>query len=558
MLAPIVNLLSPSSHPYSKVSNINSMGLFITNPDIELNCGPADFANASIQSRSSSSSSSNSFSSSSNSFEGRNIPEPSSNLYGSIPSSPSTDSEDESYLSEDSPAKLQGSPISNGSSASNASLYTTSTIEYSHEPFSTFAPKVCKLCLAIGLGEPVKVERMTGGAYNRVTKLFFDTTIGPCRFPECVLRNPREVPTEDDAANAKKKEIKDQVTVLRLLDRETLIPVPKVLAYDSSSDNAIESSYIVQTCCPGEPLSEIFHELPINEKLEITKLVADLIVRIERVIFPVSGRLISAGDLPDRCDDFSTLRTSIGLAPFRLSPEVDFLSTPPSPSLDVLLASLINTQISLARDLTLPWVIWSRLRQIMLEMKERGLLDDKQPVLWHWDFASWNILVQKEDSRWTITAILDWDGAMSVPRVLTREPPIWLWHRNDQNLSEIRREHDMLVPSELNSEQQLVKNQFDSYMEARVSNYSTDAYNRGRWTRRLAKFALSGFRDEREWENCMRFMKDWDSCRGNYPIIVGSKRRAISSFCFYYLWIPALTWVICQNWKVQSAGSRDN
>lgn len=399
---------------------------------------------------------------------------------------------------------------------------------------------------------------MAGGAYNRVTKLFFDTRIGPCRFAECVLRNPREVSTDDDAADEKKKEIKDQVTVLRLLDRENLIPVPKVLAYDSSSDNSIESPYVVQTCCPGEPLSEIYYELPINEKLEITNLVADLIVRIENVSLPVSGRLVSAGDLPDFCNDFSTLRTSIGLAPFRLSPEADFPSTPLSPSLDDLLASLINTQTSLARDLTFPWVIWGRLRQIMLEMKERGLLNDKQPVLWHWDFASWNILVKKKDHRWTITAVLDWDGAMSVPRVLTREPPIWLWHCDDQNLSEIRREDDMLVPSELTAEQQLVKNQFDSYMEARVSNYTADAYNRGRWTRRLAKFALSGFRDERDWERCVRFMKDWESYRGNFPIIVGSKRRAIASFCFYYLWIPVRTWVICQNWTAQCIDSKDN
>lgn len=526
------------------------MGLFITNPDIELHCGPDELANAPVQSRPSLSSS--------NPFEIRNMPAPSSNLYGSIPSSPSMDSDDEEYFLEDPPAKLQGSPISNSSSASNASLDTTSTVEYSHEPFSSFAPKVCKLCLAIGLGEPVKVERMAGGDYNRVTKLFFDTAIGPCRFPECVLRNPREVPRDNDTADAKKKEIKDQVTVLRLLDREKLIPVPKVLAYDSSINNAIESPYVVQTCCPGEPLSDIYHELPTNDKLEIASLVADLIVQIEKVSFPVSGCLISAGDLPDRCYDFSTLRTSIGLAPFRLSPEAELPSTPPSPSVDDLLASLIQTQISLARDFTLPWVIWSRLRQIMLEMKERGLLNDKQPVLWHWDFASWNILIQKKNKRWVITAILDWDGAMAVPRVLTREPPIWLWHCDDYNLSEIRREHDMLIPSDLSAEQQLVKNQFDVCMEAKVSNYTADAYHRGRWTRRLAKFALSGFRDEKEWEKCKRFMKDWDSCRGNYPVVVGSKRRTISSFCFYYLWIPVLTWVICQNWRPQSADSKDN
>lgn len=485
------------------------------------------------------------------------MPGPSSNLYSSIPSNPLVASEDDNCFFQDPSAKLQGSPTSNGSSATNGSLYKTSTIEYSQESFSTFAPKVCKLCLAIGLGEPIKVERMVGGEYNRVTRLFFNTGIGPSRFPECVLRNPREIPADDDAADAKKKDIKDQVAVLRLLDSEKLIPVPKVLAYDSSSDNAIESPYVVQTCCPGEPLSEIYYELPTNEKLEITKLVADLIVRIERVIFPVSGRLISAGDLPDRCNDFSTLRTSIDLAPFRLSPKADLLSTALSPSLDDLLALLINTKISLARVLTLPWVIWCRLRQIALEMKERGLLDDKQPVLWHWDFASWNILVQKEDNRWNITAILDWDGAMSVPRVLTREPPIWLWHFDDQNLSEIRKEHDMLIPPELTLEQQLVKNQFDSYMEARVSNYSADAYNRGRWARRLAKFTLSGFRDMRDWEDCMRFMKEWESCRGNYPIIVGSKRRAITSFCFYYLWIPVLTWVVCQDLTAHSADFKD-
>lgn len=538
----VVTLLFQSALKYRNVSKVNTMGLFITNPDIELNCGPGEFLNAPVQSRASLSSS--------NSFGIRNMPEPSSNLYGSIPSSPSMESYDEDYFLEDPPAERQDSPISNSSSASNASLGTTSTIEYSHEPFSSFAPKVCKLCLAIGLGEPVKVERMAGGAYNRVTKLFFD---GPCRFPECVLRNPREVPTDKDTADATKKEIKDQVTVLRLLDRENLIPVPKVLAYDSSINNAIESPYVVQTCSPGEPLSDIYHKLPTDDKLEIASLVADLIARIEKVSFPVAGCLVSAGDLPDRCNEFSTLRTSIGLAPFRLSPEAELPSTPPSPSLDDLLASLINTQISLARQFTLPWMNWNRLRQIMLEMKERGLLTDKQPVLWHWDFASWNILVEKKNERWTITAILDWDGAMAVPRVLTREPPIWLWYCDDHNLSEIRRQQDMLIPSELSSEQKLVKNQFDVCMEDKVCNYNADAYHHGRWTRRLAKLALSGFRDEREWEKCKRFMRDWENYRSNYPIVAGSKRRAISSFCFYYLWIPIVTWVVCQSWTPQSA-----
>lgn len=79
--------------------------------------------------------------------------------------------------------------------------------------------------------------------------------------------------------------------------------------------------------------------------------------------------------------------------------------------------------------------VWSRLGQISQEMKSRGFLVCNQSVLWHWHFAPRNILVgcTPGNKMWEVTAVLDWDGVLYAPRVLTREPPVWLWQIGDES-----------------------------------------------------------------------------------------------------------------------------
>ncbi len=45
------------------------------------------------------------------------------------------------------------------------------------------------------------------------------------------------------------------------------------------------------------------------------------------------------------------------------------------------------------------------------------------------------------------------------------------------------------IPRYLTSEEQLVKKHFEACIEAKIENYRSDAYDRGRWARRLFRFA---------------------------------------------------------------------
>jgi len=70
---------------------------------------------------------------------------------------------------------------------------------YAHEAFETFQFKVIQLCLNTGFGEPSEIQRMKGGAFNRVIGLAF-----ALREPQSyVLRIPRIGMVEDISTEVK-------------------------------------------------------------------------------------------------------------------------------------------------------------------------------------------------------------------------------------------------------------------------------------------------------------------------------------------------------------------
>ncbi len=145
---------------------------------------------------------------------------------------------------------------------------------------------------------------------------------------------------------------------------------------------------------------------------------------MERVSFPTPGRLVTAPGTPDHCDDFSTLSISVVIAPFKIDEGEVLNSTFPLSVADFMRAILDDIPL-------LPK--WTGLLEINQKMKSRSLLTCQRPVLWYWDFAPRKIVVDRvPDNNWVVTAVLDWDGALCVPRVLTREPPVWLWQLGDQ------------------------------------------------------------------------------------------------------------------------------
>lgn len=384
-------------------------------------------------------------------------------------------------------------------------LSTTATKRYQQEPFETYKVKIPKLCLAIGLEEPL-VEHMYGGSFNRVSKLTFASS-----GDQYVLRVPRNNDDPEETA----RDVMDQVAINSYV--ATLLPVPEILAYDSTDENAIGAPYVIQKFALGQRLDEILEDevLTSEDSLQIASIIADIFVRMQRVSKPINGRFVSSPNIPHRCDDVSTLSPFLDVAPFKIDGwEV------PGGTLSGSVADFMEAILALRyekenNEILLP--MWSRLGQISQEMKSRGFLICEQPVLWHWDFVPRNILVGRTPSNnnWEVTAVLDWDGVLSCPQVLTREPPVWLWQLGDES-TQANLECGFEVPRELKIEEEIIKQHFEDRLLKSgidIEAYCADAYGHGRWVRRLFSFLQLGnaFLYEKDWEKYDLFINEWNS-----------------------------------------------
>lgn len=116
----------------------------------------------------------------------------------------------------------------------------------------------------------------------------------------------------------------------------------------------------------------------------------------------------------------------------------------------------------------------------------------------------------KTEGKWAITSVLDWDGVMSVPRVLTRQPPSWLWGEDDEHTWAWYVARDPPPPRVLTPDELLIKAHFDQIMERASPTYIEDAYHRGSWLRRLACFALYGWENTPDHRFYDILVKEWN------------------------------------------------
>ena len=347
------------------------------------------------------------------------------------------------------------------------------------------------------------VEWMDGGSFNRVSKLTFASG------DQCVLRVPRDIMP---GLISHAQNVKDQVGILSFGAK--LFPVPGIIAYDITADNAIESPYIIQKFAPGQSLAEVLRgDLTTEDRFQIAYIIADILVRMERVSFPTPGRLVTGPGIPDRCDDFSQLSVSAVIAPFKIV-DGEVLKSTLSPSVADFMGSILDMYYETSQISDKNMVSrWKRLREINQEMKSKGLLTCQQPVLWHWDFQPRNILVNRTpDKSWTVTAVLDWDGVLSVPRVLTREPPVWLWKLGDQT-DQGSDGNGLQLPRNPSSQEESIKQHFEDCLKASIyiEDYRADAYDRGHWARRLFDYLYEPFNDSVDWRTYDAFVKDWEA-----------------------------------------------
>ena len=121
-------------------------------------------------------------------------------------------------------------------------------------------------------------------------------------------------------------------------------------------------------------------------------------------------------------------------------------------------------------------------------------------------------MVEGGNGLYKVTGLLDWDSALSVPLVLARKPPAWLWLPQGKMTS--TRDWDDVDVDEVELGPAELRTVFERNMEKRVgSKYVEDVFGKGRWIRRVWDFLLHGLLSEESRDGFRRFLEEWKSYR---------------------------------------------
>ncbi|KAL8684609.1 MAG: hypothetical protein Q9224_006240, partial [Gallowayella concinna] len=262
------------------------------------------------------------------------------------------------------------------------------------------------------------------------------------------------------------------------------------------------------TRLPGQSLDEIYNDLDHHSKLAIIDQFINLLAKMESIEFPKAGTFTAPSSLPVSTKNHST-RTPLTITFFNKGDE-EFVKDPQTATdrsgsnLEAFLISHINGWMEKERkntaeyndggSLSLP--LFQQLLCILSTLNRSGTFkaDPSPIVLHHWDLEPRNIIVNPAPSGpgYTITGVIDWDNALSLPRALARRPADWIWDHNCKGFTGYL-DTDHHPATDLSAESLALKAYFDAQAAATLGgDYLEDAYGSGRWLRRIWTFARGG------------------------------------------------------------------
>lgn len=413
----------------------------------------------------------------------------------------------------------------------------SSSIVYGHESFADFQPKVLALVRSTiwphsQPNDEIIVERLRGGGFNRILGLTlthsqskgqYPTNVQPIetrasRTPvEYILRIPRFDASQVDA------DVAALLFVQRFLNaeqqnRKPEIPAPRVILFDETEDNCLESSFMVQNRLPGQPLIDAYPQLGHKQQLRVAQDLGQAYRRMLAISSAQAGSLVLPYDNKtleadvhvtawDPCaaifsDEVQRVRTS---TPYRAGRNGESV-------LELLKRTFqdqkAEIQEKLPKDLLRPARI-DQFCTMVSEMNAHGYFKNFNGhfALSHLDLEPRNILVDPDSSSDSpiISGILDWDSAVLAPAFMSCAPPMWIW-----NWQEDEDEDERLANEEpATIEQKELKTVFEAAAGAR---YIHSAYHPAyRLARRLVRFAIHGIRSSEDDDEAEDMLKEWQS-----------------------------------------------
>ena len=438
---------------------------------------------------------------------------------------------------------------SSGSSRPNS----TSTNQYSHEPYESYQHKAKSLVDEIG-GEDVQLlNRIRGGSSNRVIAVKLTPKQKPASPMAAILRIPRfpDLKHNDSLSESVDTGILDQIATSQFISTYT-IPIPTVLAFDSTISNRIGSPYVLYELAKGTSLDNLYGKLTYAERRAVVHQIISVLVELDGIEFPTSGRLqlrenclgtkapLSFGVSP--CDE---LRGRLRVTGLGTSPDGTAYPTKPMETLYGMLKTQLVAQLMQSRGNAdnpknkLPAMI-EKLQSVLQDMHDMSFFSTTNPtrnVLYHGDFEPRNLLFSPGDTvtskKPELSAVLDWDDALVLPDILTRRPLTWIWDFSEvfpddggSIPSDYDSDYDLFDPhrydeskGRLSREDQAMRTYFErnfvKQMSKRIPGYNMkiyqdEAYGKGYWLRRLARFAIHGITSSCDVHRFKRFAREWD------------------------------------------------
>lgn len=357
----------------------------------------------------------------------------------------------------------------------NESSASRDSCDSEMEPFPVYRPKIEQLLCDIGLPGFSIGPIHHGDTYQNCIYALSSTIDADQQY---ILRVP--VCPDFRESDGKCEAIENDAAVLAILNGK--LPVPRVTAYSTTKENALNTPYAVQTKLPGSSLDDLYEEMDQPQKLSITDQYVELMAKIESIKFPEAGTFTASGHLPETGHNFQFGEDpSVSIfnkGEDELVREEKTIQARAGPDLKSLLYSHVNGWIQSDRKnddfrpLTLQG--YKDLIAMLDDLDRQEAFEEKYPiVLHHWDLEPRNIMVSNEDGIWKITGVIDWDDALALPRPLARRPPDWIWDFEPQEFTGYLNNDHHPHPN-LTDEGLVLKRYFDDKAAATLENYLED------------------------------------------------------------------------------------
>jgi len=288
--------------------------------------------------------------------------------------------------------------------------------------------------------------------------------------------------------------------------------VPRCLRMDTTSNNVLQHAYMIMSYLKGKSLDEVSRDVSLSEQIQACKKVAESLHGIRNITFTNAGPLVADPN------DLDLVKIGRFEEYGEQLPELDEGAQP-------LLSSWLTLLFSWRADRESEngWQLKfiKELQAILSQMFDLGYFTAYDrldtTVLSHSDLHGGNILLdQAQDGQWRVTGILDWEDARHVPKVLAAISLEWMWGDEiyaDGDLAFLWTGDLDFVPQTnaagISTRNKQLKQAIDEYMTSIDPTYMDIVYGRGRWIRRIAKYAMFGWHDNRDDTMTEWLIKEW-------------------------------------------------